>query len=140
MKGIETLIRLHRQNLDVKRVYRTGLETNRSKVERRALNMQIELEKERTAATGSLEALQAFPAYAEQMIQQMRALAAEMIVIDQEVSRLNDEIAEAFQTLKSYELTRDDRIKRQAAEQARHDVAELDEIGSVQFRIQQGIS
>ena len=139
MSGIDTLIRLHRQHLDVKRAYRTKLETQRLEIERRADAMRRELEDEKLAAAVSLEARQTFPAYAERMTQSLRALAAGMIEIDTETARINDEIAEAFRALKSYELTRDARLKRAAEEQARRDRAELDEIGAIQHRRQEAL-
>ena len=139
MSGIDTLIRLHRQHLDVKRAYRTKLETQRLEIERRADAMRRELEDEKMAAAVSLEGRQTFPAYAERMTRSLRALAAGMIEIDTGTARIDDEIAEAFQALKSYELTRDARLKRAAEEQARRDRAELDEIGAIQHRRQEAL-
>ena len=139
MSVIDTLIRLHRQHLDVKRVYRTKLETQRLEIEHRAVAMRRELEDEKKAAAVSLEGRQTFPAYAERMTQSLRTLAAGMIEIDTETARINDEIAEAFRALKSYELTRDARHKRAAEEQARRDRAELDEIGAIQHRRREAI-
>ena len=133
MRGIDTLIRLHRQHLDVKRVYRTNLDAQRTELEQRALAMQQEMADERKIAAESLEARQTLAAYAERMTDSLKALAAEMIEIDVEVGRINDEIAEAFQTLKGYELTRDARLKKLADDQAQLDRAELDEIGAVQY-------
>ncbi len=132
MRGINTLIRLHRQHLDVKRVYRTTLDAQRTELEQRALAIQQEMADERKIAAESLEARQTLAAYAERMTDSLKALAAEMIDIDVEVERINEEIAEAFQTLKGYELTRDARLKKLADDQAQLDRAELDEIGAIQ--------
>ena len=137
MRGIDTLIRLHRRHLDVKRVYRTNLDAQRTGLERRVLAMQQEMADERKVAAESLEARQTLAAYAERMTHALKALAAEIIEIDIEVDRINEEIAEAFQTLKGYELTRDARLKKIADEEARRDRAELDEIGAVQHSRQE---
>ncbi len=137
MRGIDTLIRLHRRHLDVKRVYRTNLDAQRTELEQRVLAMQQEIADERKVAAESLEARQTLAAYAERMTHALKALAAEIIEIDIEVDRINEEIAEAFQTLKGYELTRDARLKKIADEEARRDRAELDEIGAVQHRRQE---
>ena len=137
MRGIDTLIRLHRRHLDVKRVYRTNLDAQRTGLERRVLAMQQEMADERKVAAESLEARQTLAAYAERMTHALKALAAEIIEIDIEVDRINEEIAEAFQTLKGYELTRDARLKKIADEEARRDRAELDEIGAVQHSHQE---
>ncbi|MCH7941775.1 MAG: hypothetical protein IIB67_00935 [Proteobacteria bacterium] len=134
MKGLDTLIRLHRQHLDVKRVYRTTIETHRVELEQRCHKIRQEMKDERKTAAESLEARLTLSAYAERMTELLRALAAEMIDSDVEIARLNDEIAEAFQTLKSYELTRDARDRRAAQAQAKRDCNELDEIGAVQHR------
>lgn len=134
MRGIDTLIRLHRQHLDAKRVYRTNLDAQRIGLEQRALAMRQEMADEWKIAAESLEVRQTLAAYAERMTDSLKALAAEMIKIDAEVERINEEIAEAFQTLKGYELTRDARLKKLADEQARRDRTELDAIGAVQHR------
>lgn len=134
LKGISALIRLHRQHLDVKRVYRTNLEAQRAEMERRARATAMELEDERKTAAESLEARQTFPAYVERMTGSLRALDDGMIEIDKQVARLNDEIAEAFQTIKSYELTRDARLKRMAKDRAQRELVELDQIGAIQHR------
>ena len=134
MRGIDTLIRLHRQHLDAKRVYRTNLDAQRIGLEQRDLAMRQEMADERKIAAESLEARQTLDAYAERMTDSLKALAAEIIEIDAEVERINEEIAEAFQTLKGYELTRDARLKKLADEQARRDRTELDAIGAVQHR------
>ncbi len=137
MRGIDTLIRLHRRHLDVKRVYRTNLDAQRTGLERRVLAMQQEMVDERKVAAESLEARQTLAAYAERMTHALKALAAEIIEIDIEVDRINEEIAEAFQTLKGYELTRDARLKKITDEEAQRDRAELDEIGAVQHSRQE---
>lgn len=134
MKGIDTLIRLHRQHLDVKRVYRTNMETQRVELENRTRALQLDFKNERKTAAVSLEARQTLPAYAERMTRSLRALAGEMIEIDAEIERLNDEIAEAFQTLKGYELTRDARRQKAEKEQAQRERFDLDEIGAIQHR------
>ena len=134
MRGIDTLIRLHRQHLDAKRVYRTNLDAQRIGLEQRAFATRQEIADERKIAAESLEVRQTLAAYAERMTDSLKALAAEMIKIDAEVERINEEIAEAFQTLKGYELTRDARLKKLADEQARRDRTELDAIGAVQHR------
>ena len=134
MRGIDTLIRLHRQHLDAKRVYRTNLDAQRIGLEQRAFAMRQEMADERKIAAESLAVRQTLAAYAERMTDSLKALAAEMIKIDAEVERINEEIAEAFQTLKGYELTRDARLKKLADEQARRDRTELDAIGAVQHR------
>ena len=137
MSGLDTLIRLHQQHLDVKRVFRTTIESHRIGLEQRAYAIQQEVEDEKLHAAKSLEARQTYPAYAERMRTALRALADEMIEADTEIARLNDEIAEAFQTLKSYELARDTREKKLANEQALRERNELDAIGAVQHRRQE---
>ena len=111
MSGLDTLIRLHQQHLDVKRVYRTTIEARRIGLEQRCYAIQQEMEDEKEHAAESLEARQTYPAYTERMTAALQELAVEMAETDKEINRLNDEIAEAFQTLKGYELTRDAREK-----------------------------
>ena len=132
MKGIDALIRLHRQHLDVKRVYRTNLETKRADLEIRAQLMALEFEDERKTANTSLEARFTFSAYAKRMTQSLRVLATEMVEIDTRTDRLSEEIADAFQTLKGYELTRESREKKKTEKLVQRERADLDEIGATQ--------
>lgn len=136
MRGINALIRLHQQHLDVKRVYRTNVEIQRAALEDRVDAIRQDFKQESKVATESLDAGRVFPAYAQRVTQSLKALAAEMSEIDTEIERLNDEIADAFQTLKGYELTRDARLKKLSEEQAHLERTELDEIGATQHRRQ----
>lgn len=139
MKGIDALIRLHQQHLDVKRVYRTNVEIQRTALEQRVDAIQQDFRQESKVAAESLDAGRVFPAYAQRVTQSLKALAAEMSEIDTEIERLNDEIAEAFQTLKGYELTRDARLKKLSEERAHLERTELDEIGATQHRRQKTV-
>ena len=136
MSGLDTLIRLHQQHLDVKRVYRTTIESHRIGLEQRTDAIQQDMEDEMQHAAVSLEARLTYPAYTERMTAALQALAVEMDETDRELDRLNDEIAEAYQTLKGYELTRNAREKRRAYQQGQRERAELDEIGAIQYRRQ----
>ena len=134
MKGLDTLIRLHRQRLDEKRVGRVDLEARRAALVALADGLERELEAERRTAAESLEARHTFGAYAERMTARQRAVAGEIATVDDALAKADDELAAAFQELKRYEISRDARAMRDRDALARRERMQLDEIGADQHR------
>ena len=134
MKSLDTLIRLHRQGVDEKRLGRVALEEEREALVSLADGLARELEAERRAAAESLEARYTFEAYAERMTARQRAVAGEIATFDATLVRADDEIAAAFRELKRYEISRDTRETRERNALARRERMRLDEIGANQHR------
>ena len=134
VKGLKTLIRLHRQRLDEKRVRRLALEEERGALVALADGLERELEAEWRTAAESLESRYTFEAYAERMIARRRALAGEIATFDVALDKADNEIAAAFQELKRYEISRNAREMRAQTVRARRERMQLDEIGANQRR------
>lgn len=134
MKGLDTLIRLHRQRLDEKRLGRVALEEQRDALVATANGLDRELEAEQRTAAESLEARYTFDAYVERMIARQRAVARKIATVDDTLIKADDEIAAAFQELKRYEISLDARRTQARTTQARRDRMQLDEIGANQHR------
>ncbi len=134
MRGLNTLIRLHRQRLDEKRVKRLALEEEREALVALVDGLARELAAERRAAAESLEARYTFAAYAERMTARQRALAGEIATFDAALVKADDEITAAFQEFKRYEISRDARETGERNAQARRERMRLDEIGANQHR------
>lgn len=140
MQGLNTMIRLSRFQLDEKK---------RKLAELRELSQQIQLsldalEAERqmelqTAQTeGNLDFMRAFEEYRVAAEQRKATLMQSIAEIEDEVTNITSEIAEAFQELKRYELTIEERARKTALKAKRRESNLLDEFGLNAFRRKSG--
>lgn len=129
MRALATLIRLHKQALDDNRARLAGLESERAALYARAERLDAEYESEARVAAASYEAGQAFPAFADRVSAERRALDREIASLDESIDEAGEAVAAAYRDLKKYEVTRDRRERRQKDAEARRDRAHLDEVG-----------
>ena len=134
MKGLNSLIRLHRRHLDEKHVRLTALERERDTLARRAADLADEIAAESRTAAASFESRHGFAAYAARMRSQRDQVSAEIASIDARLAQMNGEIAEAFLALKRYEISRDARLTRLRRVEGGRERTQLDEIGAGQHR------
>lgn len=130
MKTLTTLIRLHKQRLDEKRVRLTEIEKERDRLYGAIADLAAELESEKQTAAGSYDAARTFAAYAAHVGDRRRAHENEIIATGPRIARAAEEVAEAFRELKKYEISRDLRQERENMLEARREQALLDEMGS----------
>lgn len=130
MKTINTLIRVHKQRLDDKRIRLVEIENERDRLRRSIDDLAAELESEKRTAATSYDAAQTFTAYAARIGERRRAYENEMIAIGSRIVKVAEEVAEAFRELKKYEISRDLRQDRENMLEARREQALFDEIGS----------
>ncbi len=129
-KGLKTLIRLSKFNVDEKRRTLTALQTREDAIieEIRQGEEQLKREQELAAAdaTGVGFAYGAFhKAWMVRRDMMRQALAA----VRQQIEVARDELAEAFREQKTYEVTQANREKREREEADRKEQIFLDEIG-----------
>ena len=134
MKGLNSLIRLHRRHLDEKHACLTALERERDTLARRGADLADEIAAESRTAAASFESRHGFAAYAARMRSQRDQVAAEIASIDARLAQMNGEIAEDFQALKRYEICRDTRLTRLRRVEGGRERTQLDEIGAGQHR------
>lgn len=134
-KGLKTLIRLSKFNVDEKRRMLTALQAREDHIleEIRAGEEQLKREQELAAhdATGIGFAYGAFhQAWMRRRDLMHQALAA----VRAEIEAAREELAEAFRELKTYEVTQANREKREREEADRKEQIFLDEVGLTMHR------
>ncbi len=129
MKGLEALIKIHRFELDQKRRALTEVEALEAGIETNIRNLQTELSEEQEAARHSVEGVYAYGGYARAVITRRENLRQSLTEAAREVAAARDVVAEAFETLKKYEITKANRDASERAEANRRETIQLDEIG-----------
>lgn len=128
-KGLKTLIRLSKFNVDEKRRTLTALQTREDQVIAEIRAAEEQLVREQHAASENQAFAFAFPAFYRAWAQQRQALEQALMAVRQQIEVARDELAEAFREQKTYEVTQANREKREREEADRKEQIFLDEIG-----------
>ena len=133
--NFETLIRLHQWQVDQARRKLGDLLRLIGDLEDQAVALEVELKEEQRIAEGAPEqAGFLYGAYAHDVIERREGLAAAIAKTEEEAAEVQEEVREAYRELKKYEITRDNRQRREAADRARVEQTELDEVALQTFR------
>jgi len=134
MKGLKTLIRLHKRNLDDLRRQMVALENEKAQLQQTIVVMQRELESEILLAGNQPEMSSFFGEFAKRIKNRQEAISQEIVVVDGKIDKLNNEISTEFTELKKFEIALENAKIRVAAEEARKETLMLDEIAAQQFQ------
>lgn len=134
MKGISTLIKLHKRTLDELRRKMGVLEGQKAQLQETAVRLRKELEEEMKLASKQPEMGSFFGGFAKRIKNRQESIAAEIKKLDGEMAKLRDEIAEAYSELKKFEIAKENAKIKAAEEQNRKDTIMLDEIAGQQHR------
>ena len=133
MKKIETLIRLHKLELDEKRRELRRLEElMQSYIEARA-RIEVELKEEQVKAKESLENAQTYAGYAKQIIARRAAMDQKIESLKPEIAKQEIVVQMAYQELKKYEITAERQATAERQELLRQEQSQLDETASQAF-------
>jgi flagellar biosynthesis chaperone FliJ len=129
-KGLATLIRLSKWTVDDKRRILTALQVREDEIlaEIRAAEAQL-IEEQRVAAADAAGIGFVYGAYAQAWLSRRAQLVSSLEAVRAEIITAGDDLSEAFNQLKTYEITQRDRDRRAAEERDRKEQAFLDEIG-----------
>lgn len=133
MKGLKTLIRLHKRKLDELRREYVGIERQRDRLLEAQAALAAELQSEIDAATAMPEMGNFFGDYAERIKKRQETLAAEVHKLELLLSALQDRIRESFTELKRYEIALAAAQKRAKAKEERQERLRLDDVAIDQF-------
>ena len=128
MKGLLTLIKLHRRQLDQLRRQQAEKETQKEQLHDVLTRMIEELEHERQLAYENVEMSQFFGGYAKRIKERQEIVMKEIMKLDKEIRELALEITEKFSELKKFEIARDNRLKRMKDEAERKERIMMDDI------------
>ncbi|MDX1974560.1 MAG: flagellar FliJ family protein [Rickettsiales bacterium] len=134
VKGIHTLIKLHKRTLDELRRKMTNLENQKNQLRTSLINLQKELEQEMALAGQQAEMAGFFGDFSKRIRKRQETIVFEIQALDIQIVKLSDEISVAFAELKKFEIARDNAKKCEQAAQNRKDTIMLDEIAIQQHR------
>ena len=134
MKGLATLIRLHKRNLDELRRDMVRLENEKSQLEQAIINLQAELDREMELAETSLEMASFFGEFAKRIKNRQEILRGEIQQVDKKIAKLNDEIFVEFAEVKKFEIALEMKKSQKAEAEKRKETIMLDEIAAQQHR------
>lgn len=134
MRSKESLIRLHRFQVDEKRRHVTEIETMIADFSRKQaeLEQQITAEQERSGISDVTHF--AYPTFAKAARERCENLAKSIAELEEQLSAAKDELSEAYAELKKFELLQEKENVRVKTELAARDQAEMDEIGLAMHR------
>lgn len=130
-KGLKTLIRLSKFNVDEKRRVLTALQNREDQIieEIRQGESQLKIE-QRLAAEDATGIGFMYGAFHKSWMQRRDLMQQALAAVRAEIETARDDLAEAFRELKTYEVTQANREKREREEADRKEQVFLDEIGA----------
>ena len=129
MSALNSLVRVHSWSLDEKRQKLAELDGFADKLRADLLALERELVEEQTAASGSAEGSIAFPAFVAAALERRKRLRGSIANIELACEAAREEVNQAFQEMKKFELARDKQMTEEQEEAARHEQANMDEMG-----------
>ena len=129
MPALHSLARVHNWVLNEKRQRLAGLEELAAKMRGDLATLEKQIEDEQRVAADSMEGTIAFPAFIEAALERRKRLSKSIANLERAIEAARDEVHEAFQEAKKFELARDNNERRELDRIARRDQAELDELG-----------
>jgi flagellar protein FliJ len=128
MRNRESLIRLHRFQVDEKRRKVAELELMMQEFRTRERELEAQVLAEQQKAGISDVAHFAYPMFAKAVIRRRQNILNSIEDIERQLEVAKEELADAFRELKKYEIVEDNRKRRQRTEAIRIEQIELDEI------------
>lgn len=129
-KGLKTLIRLSKFNVDEKRRVLTALQTREDQIVEEIRQGEERVKHEQQIAAEDAAGVGfAYGAFHKAWMQRRELMHQALRTIRAEIEVARDELAEAYRELKTYEVTRDNREKREREEADRKEQIFLDEVG-----------
>ncbi len=129
MSALNSLVRVHSWALDEKRQKLAELDRLADKLRDDLVALEQEMAQEQTAASGSIEGSIAFPAFVAAALERRKRLRQSIANIELACEAAREEVNQAFQEMKKFELARDNQTARDQDESARREQTAMDEMG-----------
>ncbi|MBK4717349.1 flagellar FliJ family protein [Azospirillum sp. YIM DDC1] len=137
MSSLKTIIRLQKWKLDEKRRALAELQSLADRLQAEIERLKEEIAAERDTARGNVEYAFTYSNYIQAAMERGKRLTQSMGQVEAQIAVATDEMAEAFQELKRYELAEEERLKREKEKLKRKEANMLDETALVGFRRRQ---
>jgi len=134
VSALESLIRLHRWQLDERRRELATLEDLARKLAEERVRLEAEDAREQRAALASPEAARGYAGYAKRLIDRRRKLAQSTAELAQQMAQARDALTDAFQEVKRYEIAEASRQHGAKQREQKRQQAVLDDLGVEGFR------
>jgi len=133
VKSIETLIKVHKSNLDEKRQELARLEGQKDEMLGYSKKMAAELQREAEFAATDPSVSMTFENYRRMINERQNNIFAAVSDIDKQITPIRFEISEIFNEIKKYELLLERKIAQQKSEELEIENKNLDEIARNNF-------
>ncbi|AWK89209.1 flagellar export protein FliJ [Azospirillum thermophilum] len=137
MNSLKTVIRLHKLQLDEKRRVLAELQTLADRLKSEIERLKEEIAHEQQTAREDFSVSFTYSNFAQAALERGRRLGESLAQVEAQIAVATDEMAEAFQELKRFELAEEERLKREREKQKRKESLMLDETALVGFRRRQ---
>lgn len=134
MSALESLVRLHRWQLDERRRQLGDLDVLAAKLRQEEQRLAEEQKTEQATAAASLEAASAYGGYARRLIDRRAKIEESIVSVEQQIVGAREALAEAFQEMKRYEIAAANRAAQRRRKLDQLESHVLDEIGIDVFR------
>ena len=134
MSSLKQLVRLHRWNLDEKRQKLNEFEALRERMLSDIAELDRIAENETERAKQGGQAALALPSFISGLVGRRKKLEDTLKEIEISIERARDDLADAFQELKRYELADENEEKRKTQARKRRETQRDDEQGLESFR------
>jgi flagellar protein FliJ len=138
MSTLDSLIRLHRWQLDERRRQLAELDALGEKLRQEQARLAAEEKSEQAAAASSREASAAYGNYAKRLIERRGRLKESLGSVEQQIGEAREALAETYREVKRYEIASANRAMQQRKREARQQQRVLDELGIETHRRKSG--
>jgi flagellar export protein FliJ len=130
MTALGSLVRVHTWALNEKQQTLARLEELAGKLRKDLEGVEAELLQERSAATDSVEGTIAFPGFLTAALERRKKLRVSIANLDLAIEAAREEVREAYQEVKKYELARDSHERREQDRISLRERNAQDELGA----------
>jgi flagellar protein FliJ len=134
MSTLDSLIRLHRWQVDERRRQLVELEALAEKLRQELARLGEERANEQAAAGASFLARHVYPGYIRRALERQKTLEQSLAETEAQTLAAREALAEAFQELKRYEVASANRERLRISAAARRERIETDAIAIETFR------
>jgi len=134
MKGLDTLIKLHKSTLDELRKRIGKLENQKQQLIELSKKLDDDLKNEIKMASERPEMSQFFAGFSKRIQDRKKSVAGEVKKLDQQIDKLTDAARVAFGEVKKFEIAKANIEKRKQKEIVRKETAALDEVAGNQHQ------